>query len=363
MRIAIIGGGVNGLFTSWTLSKEGHKIHVYEADEVLSKTSASSSKLIHGGIRYLEQGHLSLVSEALRDRHWWLQNVPECVKPINLCIPIYKNSNRSMPLIFIGAFLYRLLSGSYSLGPSRYVGSKKVKALCSDIKKFGLKSAITFYDAQMNEHALGAWIKTKSLESGVKIFENTEINKYDSSGCIYLPDTIKNYDLIINAAGPWAHELNVKNNIKTDYYLNLIRGSHILIKRKVSNYYLFQDNNSKRIVFVLPYLESTLIGTTEVPQDSTSSILCDNEEITYLINIFNTYFKENINKSDIIDTFSGLRPIVTKNNNAKLFSFSSASRESVIENHEKVITIYGGKWTSAPSLSKKVSALIKKIYD
>lgn len=363
MKIAIIGGGINGLFTSWTLSREGHKIHVYEADKVLSKTSASSSKLIHGGIRYLEQGHLSLVAEALRDRHWWLQNAPEHVKPIKLCIPIYRKSNRSMPLIFFGAFLYRLLSGSYSLGPSRYVSSKKLKVLCPDIKELGLKSVITFYDAQMNEQALGAWVKEKSLESGVKIFEQTKINKFDSSGCIHLQDEKKNYDLIINATGPWAHELNVKNNIKTGYYLNLIRGSHILIKRKVSNHYLFQDYNSNRIVFVLPYLESTLIGTTEVPQDTTSSILHTDDEITYLMNIFNTYFKENMNKSDIMSVFSGLRPIVMKERNIRRINFSSASRESAIENHGKVITIYGGKWTSAPSLSNKVSAVIKKIYD
>jgi len=92
MRIAIIGGGINGLFSSWSLSKKGHDVSLFEAEQVLSKTSSSSSKLLHGGIRYLEQGHFSLVAEALRDRYWWITNAPQHVKTIKLIAPIYKNS-------------------------------------------------------------------------------------------------------------------------------------------------------------------------------------------------------------------------------------------------------------------------------
>jgi glycerol-3-phosphate dehydrogenase len=360
MKIAIIGGGINGLFTSWVLSKEGHEVCLYEDKKTLSQTSSSSSKLIHGGIRYLEQGHFSLVMEAIKDRHWWLQNAPEFVKPIKLAIPIYKNSRRSTLIVFFGTLIYRLFARSYSLGPSEYIGSKKVFMACPDIKKSELKSAITFYDAQMNEEALGEWVKEESLKSGVKIFENTKITKFNSCGTIYLSNETKDFDLIINAAGPWAHELNLINNIKTNYSLNLIKGSHILVDRKVSNFYLLQDIKSQRIVFVLPYLGSTIIGTTEVPQKDTSNIKCSDEEVSYLIDIFNTYFDKKVCKSNIIKKYSGLRPLVMKNNNK--LNFTSASRESVIETNEKILTIYGGKWTSAPSLSKKVLRTINKNY-
>ncbi len=362
MKIAVIGGGINGLFSSWALSKKGHKVSLYEAEQVLSKTSSSSSKLLHGGIRYLEQGHFSLVAEALKDRHWWITNAPQHVKSIKLIAPIYKDSTRKMPIMLLGALFYRILSGSYSLGPSRYINLKNLKEVCPDLHNSKLKSAVAFYDAQMDEEALGDWVRKKSISSGVDIFENIKIDNFNCLGEINFQNEKEKFDLIINAAGPWANELNIKNNIKTNYSLDLIKGSHILIKRNVSNFFLFQDQASRRIVFVLPYKGSTLIGTTEVPQKNISDVQCSDEEASYLVNIFNSYFQKKINKSDIISTFSGIRPIVKKKNKSRI-NFSSASRESVIETYERVLTVYGGKWTSAPSLSKKVISIVEKKYD
>ena len=166
MKIAVIGGGINGLFSSWALSKKGHKVSLYEAEQVLSKTSSSSSKLLHGGLRYLEQGHFSLVAEALKDRHWWITNAPQHVKSIKLIAPIYKDSTRKMPIMLLGALFYRILSGSYSLGPSRYINLKNLKEVCPDLNNSKLKSAVAFYDAQMDEEALGDWVRKKSISSG-----------------------------------------------------------------------------------------------------------------------------------------------------------------------------------------------------
>jgi len=360
MKIAIIGGGINGLFSSWALSKKGHEVSLFEAEQVLSKTSSSSSKLLHGGIRYLEQGHFSLVAEALKDRHWWITNAPQHVKSIKLISPIFKNSTRKMPIMLLGVLFYRLLSGSYSLGPSRFISLKNLSEICPDLNNSELKSAVSFYDAQMDEEALGDWVREKSVSSGVDVFENIKIENFNSLGQINFKNGKEKFDLIINAAGPWANELNIKNNIKTNYSLDLIKGSHILINRKVSNFFLFQDQASRRIVFVLPYKESTLIGTTEVPQKTISDVFCSDEEASYLINIYNSHFQKKINNSDIITTFSGIRPIVKRKNKSRI-NFSAASRESVIETYKKVLTIYGGKWTSAPSLSEKVVNIVEKI--
>ena len=95
MKVGIIGGGINGLFISWRLSSLGHKVQLYEAGKVLQQTSSSSSKLLHGGIRYLEHGHLGLVRESLLDRSWWLKNAPQHTRPIEICMPVYDNSPRS----------------------------------------------------------------------------------------------------------------------------------------------------------------------------------------------------------------------------------------------------------------------------
>ena len=362
MKIAIIGGGINGLASSWKLASKGFEVDLYEESEILSQTSSSSSKLLHGGIRYLEYGHFKLVHESLLDRHKWLKMAPQFCKPIKIIIPLYKNSNRPSWILFLGTFLYKILAGRYSLGPNSWLSKKDTLELCPDIDSKKLKGSISFYDAQMNEDGLGNWVKEQASNNGVKIFDNTPINSFSREGMLEVGNKKKRYDFIINATGPWAEKNNIKNNIKTEYSLELIRGSHLLIDKKISNPFIFQELTGKRVVFVLPYLKNTLIGTTEVKHDLDSdNIQCSSDERDYLINLYNSKFSNPITKQDIISEFSGLRPIVKKKDYKRSLNFIAASRESAIEVDEKVLTIYGGKWTSAPSLSDKVFLKIKEL--
>ena len=360
MKIAVIGGGINGLFSSWELSKDSHEVDLYEEHKVLSKTSSSSSKLLHGGIRYLEQGHIGLVREALIDRYCWLTHAPQFCKRINMVIPVYKESTRSPFILYCGAKLYGYLSGKYNLGKTKWLSKNQLLDLCPDINTHNLKSGISFYDAQMDEAGLGNWVKEKATEAGVKIYEDTKIERFNDQGEIFL-NSSKKYDLIINASGPWAELLNKKNKIESSFSLKLIKGSHLIIDKNVSNYFLFQEVAGSRIIFIMPYKNKTLIGTTEIEHSLDDEIKCSKNEIEYLTGIYNQYFKEELKHENILSTFSGVRPIINNKKN-KGFNPSSASRESVIERFNKCITIYGGKWTSAPSLSKKLSNIIDKKY-
>ena len=356
MKVAIIGGGINGLFTAWKLSQNGFDVDLYDSDKVLSKTSSASSKLLHGGIRYLEQGHVSLVRESLIDRSWWLKNAPEYAKPINMIMPVYKNSPRSAIVLYTGALMYRILAGKYSLGPTKWRGRQKTNLKCPEINDSYLLGSVSLYDAQMDEQNLGNWVRQNAESSGVKIYEHQEVLRIATSGEIALNQGNRKYTFIVNAAGPWVSKLLDKSNINSKYNLTMIRGSHILINNKISNPYIFQEPLGKRIIFVVPYLNQTLIGTTEISQSIDDPIECSQEERRYLLNIYNTFFTNKININDIKTEFSGLRPIVTSNvNNGDI---SAASRECEIEIIDNLINIYGGKWTSAPSLSKKV---VKKV--
>ena len=157
----------------------------------------------------------------------------------------------------------------------------------------------------------------------------------------------------MNAAGPWAAQLNEKNKINTKFYLRLIRGSHLILDHKISSSYLFQEPKDGRVVFILPYLGKTLVGTTEVSQSLSEKTICTEEERQYLLNVYNSNFKHQICHSNISSEFSGLRPIVASHLKLKESYFSVASREAEVEIVDKLITIYGGKWTSAPSLSEQ----------
>jgi glycerol-3-phosphate dehydrogenase len=361
MKFGIIGGGINGLFISWRLSCLGHKVHIYEAGNVLQQTSSSSSKLLHGGIRYLEHGHFGLVRESLKDRAWWLKNVPKHTRRIEICMPVYNNSRRSIAKLYSGAILYRILAGSHSLGPTKWYGRNKTLQLRGEIKEKGLKGSVSFYDAQMDEQNLGNWVREKSIAAGTEIFEEERVERYSTSGEIKsLRFGHKQYDFIINATGPWAFEMNKLNNIESNYYLRLIRGSHLILDHKLSNSYLFQEPKDGRVVFIMPYLGKTLVGTTEVSQSLKEKIACSHEEREYLLNIYNSNFKHQISSSDISHEFSGLRPIVGYRHRAKESYFSHASREAEIEVMGKLVTVYGGKWTSAPSLSEKIVNILEK---
>ena len=359
MKIAIIGGGINGLFTAWELAKKDYQVDLYESKKVLSQTSSSSSKLLHGGIRYLEFGHIPLVRQSLIDRHWWFQNVPQHCTAFKMLIPIYKNSKRKSLVLYFGAILYKLLAGRYSLGPSKWNTTKDIN-INKELKEEGLIGAVSFYDLQMDEEKLGQWVKNNAIISGVQIFEDFEINSFNPNGELFLPKgEINNYDFIINAAGPWAANLNKKNNIVTDFDLDLIRGSHLLLNFSIQEYYLFQEELGNRIVFIMPYKNMTLIGTTEIEQNIQEDIQCSSEEKDYLLNIYNNFFNKKASQEDIHSTFSGLRPIVKKVNKiSKNFIATNASREMTITKNNKLISLYGGKWTSAPSTAKRIAKYI-----
>ena len=364
MRIAIIGAGINGVFNAWMLSKSNYDVDIYESGKALRKTSSSSSKLIHGGIRYLEHGHIRLVQESLNDRHWWLQHAPKHCKPIKIYIPVYKSSPRSLYKLYVGAKFYNLLSGKYSLGPSRYISHSDMITIDKKLLSKDLLGCISFYDAQMHEENLGNWVLNSALESGARLFENTVIEKLDTSGSISSRSFgSRNYDLVINAAGPWASSLNEKSYINTDYYLRLIRGSHIILNKqhKMNNSYFFQNETDNRMVFIISYQGKTLIGTTEVEQEINDQAKCSEDERNYLIGVYNKHFIDKICENDISFEFSGLRPIVSSKNEYKKTYFSFASREAKIEKIGNLITLYGGKWTSAPSLSRKLLNKIKKL--
>ena len=360
MKVGIIGGGINGLFISWRLSSLGHKVQLYEAGKVLQQTSSSSSKLLHGGIRYLEHGHFGLVRESLLDRSWWLKNAPQHTWPVEICMPVYDNSPRSIVKLFIGALFYRILAGRHSLGPASWRGKKKTRELRSEIKNAGLNGSVTFYDAQMDEESLGNWVREKSIAAGTEIFERQRVERFTANGEIESSKFgRRQYDFIVNAAGPWAAQLNEQNKINTKFYLRLIRGSHLILDHKISGSYLFQEPKDGRVVFILPYLGKTLVGTTEVSQSLSEKTICSEEERQYLLNVYNSNFRRQVCHSNISSEFSGLRPIVASHLRLKESYFSVASREAEIEVVDKLITVYGGKWTSAPSLSEKVVRKIK----
>lgn len=352
MNIAVVGGGINGIMTAWELLKQGHSVTLFEKGEVMQQTSSASSKLLHGGLRYLENFEFRLVKEALKERQWWIKQAPHLAQPLKLYIPIYQNNHRPAWMYKLGLWLYDLLAGKQNIGQHQSLTQQQINQACPELKTENLLKGFSYYDGQMDDYQLGMWaLEQAKKQPDLLIKEHSEVTKIDTQGNLTLADgTTQTYDKIINIAGPWAEQLLKKSNIKPKYNLDLVRGSHIIIEQKLNHGYFLEIPKEHRIFFVLPYQGKTLIGTTEGRQTLNDDIKPSEQEIDCLINAYNHYFKTPISKQNILQAFAGLRPLIK---NAKVPN--KTTREYAFQKNQNLVTVFGGKWTTARQLAINVS--------
>jgi len=348
MKIAVIGGGINGLCSAWQLAEAGHQVTLLERDGLMQQTSIASSKLLHGGLRYLENFEFRLVQESLHERQWWLKNVPGLTRRLPILYPIYSHT-RSRWKIKIGMLLYDVLAGKKGIGRHRWLSTKQVKRCSPNLRQTDLKGAYLFFDGQMDDRKLGLWVAEQCKNLAVTIMENCEVTGLDQKGTVTTSKGPISFDRVVNAAGPWAVELLEKSNQELKQTLDLVRGSHLLLPH-ISKYgHMLEVPKEKRITFVLPFKHQTLLGTTEVRQKIDTPIECSDNERQYLLKLYNYYFEPNLNQQSILREFAGLRPLLAGSDSA-----GKASREYQIVRRGKLINVFGGKWTTARALGRAV---------
>ena len=355
--IFIIGGGINGAGIARDAAGRGLKVFLAEKNKVGSATSSWSSKLIHGGLRYLENYEFKLVKESLKEREVITSIAPTITKPLPFIIP-HSKKLRSKLLIRLGLFLYDNLGGKTKIPKSSKINFNKKY---SNILKSHFKVGFQYYDVQVDDKKLVEMNIEDAKKMGAQIVENQKVinaNRSNEGWEILLDnDEIVNSKILINAAGPWINEI-VNNVIKANKNksIRLVKGSHIIIKKLYDQEVAFTlQNDDNRIVFVIPYKNDySLIGTTEVDVNSPDNPKITNEEKIYLINTINNHFIKQISEEDILDTFSGIRPLIEDFKDA-----SKVTRDYVfdlnLENiNSPLLNIYGGKLTTYRKLSENV---------
>jgi len=348
MKVAVVGGGINGLCTAWELAAKGHEVSLFERDELLGKTSSASSKLLHGGIRYLENLEFRLVKEALRERAWWLRHVPQYTSSLKLCLPVYRGGRRSPWKVKLGLMLYDYLASGDSIGRHEAVHLAQVPRCFPDLRTDGLRKIFTFFDGQMDEARLGAWAAEQARQAGVMFFLHTEVKAITPEGNAVLAGEHRAFDQVVNVAGPWAEVLCKRSGLQGKQTLDLVRGSHLVLDRMHDCGYLLEVPGERRVFFVLPYQGKTLLGTTEVRQRFDEPVVCSDEEMTYLLAAYNHYFRHKVMARDVTGRFAGVRPLIRSASDPV-----RVSREYVIERQGRVVSVFGGKWTTARALARK----------
>jgi glycerol-3-phosphate dehydrogenase len=360
--IAIVGGGINGCGIAWELARRGYAVTLFERGACGAETSSATTKLIHGGIRYLEHLDVGLVREALRERAWLLKKLPALVKPIEITLPLYDDSTRRAAILRAGLTLYDLLAGTKNIGRHRRLDVHEVLQR-GPLRPEGLRGGFSFYDAQVDDYELVRAVVRSARRDGATILEHAEasVMPSDTRGkwLVGANGTEREFDLVINAAGPWMNELIRRNHLPTQFSLSLVRGSHLVLRRRVSDYgFLLQSTADRRVFFVLPWKETTLVGTTEVVQrEPVGRIEASSEEIDYLIERFNDYFDPGIARSEVQRTYAGVRPLIGRSRDP-----GAITREYRIEVEGTLINIYGGKLTTFMALARKVAGKVDAVF-
>ena len=355
MKVAIVGGGINGLSCAWRLAGQDHQVTLFEKGSLLQQSSCASSKLLHGGLRYLENKEFRLVREALHERDAWLSRNVKYAQPIKLVVPIYSDSKRGRWLMGAGLYLYKLLAGKSGYGEYRWLSADELAERDAALDVTDLLGGYEFFDGIMDDYRLGLWVAEQAKNSGAQLFEHTAISTISGDGEVVGENGYTGrFDRVVNVAGPWAVQLCKQSNYEIPYQLDLIRGSHIVLGQHCVQAYFLEVPGENRIFFILPWKGNTLVGTTEVRQELDEPITCSEYEEAYLLKAYNHYRNENMTNSNIVERFSGLRPLVKSADDP-----TRVSREYVIHRNNKLVTVLGGKWTTSLALARQVSNVIR----
>lgn len=354
-KIAVIGGGINGAGSAWELVRRGYEVVLFEKGTCGAQTSSATTKMVHGGLRYLERLHVGLVRESLRERAWLLEHAPELVQPMEILLPVYDDSPRNRAVIRSGLVMYDLLAGRRNIARHRSLGAFEI-ATRAPVTTEGLRGGFSYWDAQVDDFALVQAVIRSAIRDGLTVREQTRVEALEREGAAWIVRTshgdAPRFDLIVNAAGPWMNELLAQNHIAAPYVLSLVRGSHLVLTRRVSEAgLLLQSTTDRRVFFVLPWKGTTLVGTTEVlQQESPDGVRPAEEEIDYLLARYNRYFRAPISRRDVDSTFAGVRPLVGRATNP-----SAIDRDARVVRDGNMINIFGGKLTTFLSLGRKVA--------
>jgi glycerol-3-phosphate dehydrogenase len=359
--VIILGAGINGCGIARELAMSGKTVTVIDKSTVGSGTSSKSSRLIHGGLRYLETLQFKLVHEALMDRQELLRIYPDLVKMKSFYIPIYRPSPRPAWMIWFGLKFYDLLSGKNKQHHSRVIPRKQFNVHAASFKLEGLKAVFHYYDAKTNDLQLTQRVAQDAKENGANFYENTFISTVTNNDNYFTVRTSQGdftAPVLINATGPWIDEVNSKFEFPAKFSIRKISGIHIIIDGLLTSDLMFMQTKQKRIFFVIPEPKNnqTLIGTTEREEtDLIDNIDIKEEDISYLIENINNYLKPRfqILRQNVKNTFIGVRPLVAEAENP-----TNLSREYELDKHmfgnTTLLHVFGGKLTTYLSLARKV---------
>jgi glycerol-3-phosphate dehydrogenase len=354
--LVVVGGGASGLGTALDSASRGYRTLLLEQGDFAEGTSSRSTKLIHGGVRYLRQGRLGLVYKSLQERALLYQNAPHLVHPLFFAIPAPNLLN--LGYLYAGMKLYDGLAGSFSLAPSRFMPLTEMHARFPSLCSYPLRGGVCFCDAQFDDARLAINLAQTVVEQVGTVLNYMKVTQLLKSknrlvGLIaHDQETKTEYEIlakaIVNAAGTAVDSICRMDEADHPSSIVLSQGSHIVLDRSLfpTDYALvIPETSDHRLLFIIPWYQRVLIGTTDIPiQTLPTHPQPSEEEINYLLKTASPYLRRSATRSDICAAFAGIRALVKpkrQNHTARL------SRDHLIQvSDSHLVTLLGGKWTT-----------------
>ena len=356
--IIVIGGGATGLGTALDASLRGFKTLLLEQSDFAKGTSSRSTKLVHGGVRYLAQGDVALVYEALRERGLLFENAPHLVKKQPFIIPCY--SWFAKLKFLAGLKMYDWLSGKYSFGRSKLLSKSRLMRDMPAMKSEGLKGGIEYWDGQFDDARLAVNIAQTCAEQGgalLNYFKVTSLRK-DSEGNInglvaYDLENKKEYQLkskvVINATGVFVDDILQMDVASKKPLVRPSQGVHVVLSKSFLNSdkaMMIPETADGRVLFAVPWHNYILVGTTDTPLEKQSlEPVAMDQEIDFILETAGQYLNRKPERKDVLSVFAGLRPLAAPDKDTDSTKEISRSHKLLVA-ESGLITITGGKWTT-----------------
>lgn len=369
--LLIVGGGATGCGIAVDAASRGLRVALVNKNDFAEGTSSKSTKLVHGGVRYLEmavkqcdRAQFHLVKEALYERGLFLQNAPHLANRLPLVTPLY--SWCEVPYVYAGLLLYDLLAGKMGLGASRLVSRSEALRRFPMLHRDGLKAGVIYYDGQFNDARMAVTLALTAQQHGAAVANHVEVvalEKDKDGGKLNgarVRDLIGGGEFsirarcIVNAAGPFVDRIRQMDDNGAKPLLKAASGIHIVLDKRFvppETGLLIPKTEDGRVLFVLPWQGHALIGTTDAPAEIVDHPRASEEDIDYVLRHINKYFDLRVQRSDVLSVWSGLRPLVQ-------FDASASTAEQVREHlllvsPSGLVSMAGGKWTSYRKMAEE----------
>jgi glycerol-3-phosphate dehydrogenase len=354
--IIIIGGGASGLGAAIDAASRGYKTLLLEKYDFAKGTSSRSTKLVHGGVRYLQNGDISLVIEALKERGIMRNNAPHLVRDLSFVIPSYDWWNS--PFYGLGLKIYDLMAGKLGLGPSTILDHKETIALIPNVKQEDLRGGVIYHDGQFDDARMAVSMAQTAENHGATLLNYVGVTGLEKQNDLITgltaTDTLTNTDyqlkarVVINATGIFSDQILQLDQPESPAMIRPSQGVHLVLEKKFlkgPHAIMIPQTSDGRVLFAVPWHQHVVVGTTDTPIDTaTAEPIPLEEEIDFILANAAAYMTQKPKRSDVKSVFAGLRPLAAQGDKNETKEVSR--HHKVMVSTAGLVSVIGGKWTT-----------------